>query len=122
MTMYIKRSSARKSLDADIRASVSLESLEPTGKKFYDVPARLKNQSDEGMYIEVGHRIQPESKISIKMIPPNSEPLGAYKLHRGRVRWCRLLETKAASKYGVGIQVYETVIQAALHLSHPDLS
>lgn len=121
MKRYIKRSSARKKLDADVRASFSRESVESEEKRIYEVPARLKNQSEKGAYIEVSQRILPESMISIKMIPSDSKPSDAYRLHRGRVRWCRPVETSAAVKYGVGIQIYETVIQTAMHLSHPDL-
>jgi len=40
-------------------------------KDSYDLlPAKLRNQSGEGFYIEIDHSLQPGSTLSIQMTPP----------------------------------------------------
>ena len=82
-------------------------------KKSYDLlPAKLRNQSEEGLYIEVDHTLQPGSTLTIKMAAPAQDhPEDVYYNYDGRVVWCKKIDEKAA-RFGGGIKITRKVIRA----------
>jgi len=82
-------------------------------KDSYDLlPAKLRNQSEEGLYIEIDHALQPGSTLSIKMAAPAQDhPEDVYYNYDGRVVWCKKVDEKTA-RFGGGIKITRKVIRA----------
>jgi hypothetical protein len=79
----------------------------------YDLlPAKLRNQSEEGFYIEIDRSLQPGSTLSITMTTPAEDHSDdAYYMYDGRVIWCKKVDEKA-SRYGGGVQIIRKVVRA----------
>ena len=76
------------------------------------IPAKMVNQSDNGLYIEIDRDLQPGSNIRIKMVSPEGYyPDEAHYMHDGRVIRCEKV-ADATSRFGVGIKILRKVIQA----------
>ena len=76
------------------------------------LPAKLCNQSEEGLYIEVAHTLRPGSTLSIKMVaPPEDHPGDAYSMYDGRVIWCKKTNGKT-SHFGSGVKIVRKVVRA----------
>ncbi|RJP75184.1 MAG: PilZ domain-containing protein [Desulfobacteraceae bacterium] len=70
--------------------------------------ARMVNCCVNGICFEADNALQPGFDVCIKM--PNHEPdmefsPEAYKILRGRVKWCRELDETC--RYGIGVQFHE---------------
>ena len=75
-------------------------------------PAKIVNQSNNGLYIEIVRDLQPGSNVRIKMDPPNGyHPEEAHYMRDGRVMRCEKVDD-AAFRFGVGIKILRKVIQA----------
>ncbi len=120
MNLHVKRASARENREAVIQIHTSWDQTGFPVEKLYFKPARLMNQSSQGMGLEIDRTVPPGSMISIKMAAPDTQNRTAYRLHRGRVCWCHKLPAKKTTRYGMGVQIHETVIQAVL--DHPRLN
>ena len=79
----------------------------------YDLlPAKLCNQSEEGLYIEIEHTLRPGSTLSIKIAStPEAHPEDAYSMYDGRVIWCKKVDEKT-SRFGGGIKIVRKVVRA----------
>ena len=78
------------------------------------LPAKLRNHSEEGLYIEIDQTLQTGSVLSIKMTSPSKEhPEEAYHMYDGRVIWCKKVNGEI-SRFGVGIQILRRVVVAAV--------
>ena len=79
----------------------------------YDLrPAKLCNQSEEGLYIEIDHTLRPGSTLSIKMASPVADHSGdAYSMYDGRVMWCKKVDEKT-SRFGGGVKIVRKVVRA----------
>ncbi|MCP4296383.1 MAG: hypothetical protein GY786_12315 [Proteobacteria bacterium] len=82
-------------------------------KDSYDLlPAKLYNQSEEGLYIEIDHTLRPGSTLSIKMASPvEDHPEDAYYMYDGRVIWCKKVNEKT-SRFGGGVKIVRKVVRA----------
>lgn len=79
----------------------------------YDLlSAKLCNQSEEGLYIEIDHILQPGSTLSIKMAAPvEDHPEDAYYMYDGRVVWCKKIDDKTC-RFGGGVKIVRKVVRA----------
>jgi len=79
----------------------------------YDLlPAKLCNQSEEGLYIEIDHTLRPGSTLSIKMASAvKGHPEDAYYTYDGRVVWCKKVDEKT-SRFGGGVKIVRKVVRA----------
>ncbi len=82
-------------------------------KDGYDLfPAKMGNQSSNGLYIEIDRDLQPGSNVKIRMISPNGDhPEEAHYIRDGRVMRCEKADDGPA-RFGVGIKILRKVIQA----------
>ncbi len=81
------------------------------------IPARMCNQSREGLYIETDCALEPGSNISIKMVSPEgNHPENAYHMRDGQVIWCKKI-AEHTSRYGVGVKILRKVVQADVRTS-----
>ena len=79
----------------------------------YDLlPAKLCNQSEEGLYIEIDHTLQAGSTLSIKLASPlEDHPEDTYSMYDGRVIWCKKVDEKT-SRFGGGVKIVRKVVRA----------
>ena len=76
--------------------------------------AKMRNQSEDGLYVELDRALQPGSNISIKMVAPEGDhPEDAYRLHAGRVIWCKKVD-ETPSCFGIGIKTLRKVVQTGV--------
>jgi len=76
------------------------------------ITAKMVNQSNNGLYIEIDRDLQPGSNVRIKMVPPNGyHPEEAHYMRDGRVMRCEKVDD-ATFRFGVGIKILRKVIQA----------
>ncbi len=83
----------------------------------YYTYAQMYNCDKGGMYFETDHAIQPGQNVSIKIEEYSSEEdqsSGAYIIHYARVKWCKEMEGAPDTRYGMGAQIFETVVQAEI--------
>ncbi len=79
----------------------------------YDLlQAKLCNQSEEGLYIEIDQSLRPGSTLSIKMASPGEEhPEDAYSMYDGQVIWCKKVNGNT-SRFGSGVKIVRKVVRA----------
>ena len=76
------------------------------------IPAKMVNQSGNGLYIAIDRDLQPGSNVRIKMVSPEGyHPEEAHYMRDGRVIRCEKVDD-ATSCFGVGIKILRKVIQA----------
>jgi hypothetical protein len=76
------------------------------------IPAKMVNQSNSGLYIEIDCDLQPGSNVRIKMVSPEGYyPEEAHYMRDGRVIRCEKV-ADATSRFGIGIKILRKVIQA----------
>ena len=82
-------------------------------KDNYDyLPAKLCNQSEEGLYIEIDHTLQAGSILSIKLASPlEDHAADTYSMYNGRVIWCKKVDEKT-SRFGGGVKIVRKVVRA----------
>ena len=99
----------------EIAIQVLLTQPDSNGRKgaHYDlIPAKLCNQSEEGLYIEIAHTLRPGSTLSIKMVSAAEDhPEDAYSMYDGRVIWCKKTNGKT-SHFGSGVKIVRKVVRA----------
>ena len=83
------------------------------GEKACDlIPARLYNQSDEGLYFETDRDLEPGSNVSIRMSAPlEQHPEDPYFVCDGLVIWSKKVDGKI-SRFGIGAKILRKVVQA----------
>ena len=73
--------------------------------------AKMVNQSDNGLYIEIDRDLPPGARVRIKKILQEESCFEeACYIRDGLVTRCEVLDD-AASHFGVGIQILRKVIQ-----------
>jgi len=108
MDKYNRRHSPRQRKEATIQ--VVLASYDPEGNDL--IPAKICNQSDEGLYIAIDRALMPGSNVRINMVAPEGyHPDEAHYMRDGRVVRCEKIDD-ATSRFGVGIKILRKVIQA----------
>jgi hypothetical protein len=82
------------------------------------IPGRIVNAGQQGVYTESSQALEPGTRVSIEMVPPGMDTREtAYKVRRGKVIWCRQLESSRECRYGAGIEILEKVVQAEIPVS-----
>ncbi len=88
------------------------DDLEGSKDSYDSIPAKMVNQSNSGLYIEIDCDLQPGSNVRIKMVSPEGyHPEEALYMRDGRVIRCEKV-ADATSRFGVGIKILRKVIQA----------
>ena len=111
MDKYDRRHSPRQTKKAIIQ--VLPASDDPKGHRDSNdfIPAKLVNQSNNGLYIEIDRDLQPGSNVRIKMVSPEGyHPEEAHYIRDGRVIRCEKV-ADATSPVGIGIKILRKVIQ-----------
>ena len=112
MDKYDRRHSPRQRKDATIEVLLIPVDLEDRTDRRAFIPARLVNQSDNGLYIEIDRDLQPGSNVRIKMVSPEGyHPEEVHYMRDGRVIRCEKVDD-ATPRFGIGIKILRKVIQA----------
>jgi hypothetical protein len=92
---------------------LAISDYSKNGDKCCDlIPARLHNQSDEGLYFEIDRDLKPGSNVSIKMAAPlEQHPEDPYCVCDGLVIWSKKVDSKI-SRFRVGVKILRKVVQA----------
>ncbi len=86
-------------------------------EKHYYAYAQMYNCDKGGVYFETDHAIQPGQNVSIKIVESSSKAeknSGACIVHYASVKWCKEMEGAPDTRYGMGAQILETVVQAEI--------
>jgi len=112
MTESDRRQFPRKDEDTAIQVLLAPDHSKGHKDSYDLLPARLCNQSEEGLYIEIDHALQPGSTLSIRMVPPLADrPEDPYSMFDGRVIWCKKVDEKTA-RFGGGVKIVRRVVRA----------
>ena len=102
----------RKYGETAIQVLLAPEHSNGSKDKYDLLPAKLCNQSEEGLYIEIDHTLQPGSTLSIKLASLlENHPEDAYSMYDGRVIWCKKIDEKT-SRFGGGVKIVRKVVRA----------
>jgi hypothetical protein len=67
------------------------------------IPAKMVDQSDNGLYIEINRALMPGSNVRIKIVSPKGyHPEKAHYMRNGRVLRCEKI-ADATSRLGISI-------------------
>ena len=112
MDKYDRRHSPRQKKEATIQVLLSSDDLKDRMDSNDIIPAKMCNQSDEGLYIEIGCALMPGSNVRINMVSPEGyHPEEVHYMRDGRVIRCEKVHD-ATSRFGIGIKILRKVIQA----------
>ncbi len=112
MDKYDRRHFPRQNAEATIKVLLIPDDLEGRKDSCELIPAKMVNQSDNGLYIEIDRDLQPSSNVRIKMVTPEGyPPEEAYRLCDGRVTRCEKV-ADPTPRFEVGIKILRKVIQA----------
>lgn len=76
------------------------------------MPAKICNQSEEGLNIEIDRALQPGSNVNIKIVESEGvRPGNAYYGRDGLVVWCKKVDGETP-RFGVGIKILRKVVQS----------
>jgi hypothetical protein len=77
------------------------------------ISAKICNQSEEGVCLEIERELQPGSNVTIKIDEPagglNSKD--AYHVRDGRIIWCKKVDAETP-RYGVGVKILRKTVWA----------
>ncbi len=117
MTQSNRRYLPREAMDSLIRVFPVTENFDSPQIEGHNFAAKMVNQSDNGLMIEIDRYLEPGSNVRIKMslrTPRGSEPV--YFVRDGRVRWCRRTEG-TNFKFAAGIKILRKVVQGHIRTS-----
>lgn len=107
-----RRQSPRQSKETAIQILLAPDHSSDRKDSYDLLPAKLRNQSEEGFYIELDHTLQPGSTLSIKMAAPAADqPEDAYYNYDDRVVWSKKVDEKTV-RFGGGVKIIRKVIRA----------
>ena len=100
-----RRHFPRKDEEANIQVLITPDHFTDLKDRSDFIPAKMVNQSEDGLYIEIDRALQPGSDVHFKMIgPEKNHPEDAYFMNDGRVVWCNRIDKKT-SRFGVGVKI-----------------
>ena len=112
MDTYDRRHSPRQKKDNTIQVLLASDDSKGRRERNDYIPVKMCNQSDEGLYIEIGRAFTPGSNVRINMVSPQGyHPEEAHYMRDGRVMRCEKVHDGTA-RFGVGIKILRKVIQA----------
>jgi hypothetical protein len=109
-----RRHSPRRKDEAAIQVLLAPEGSGSSQGNGDLIPARMGNQSREGIYIEIDQALEPGLNLSIKVDSPEGKavhPGNAYYLRDGQVVWCKKFPGRTP-RFGVGVKILRRVVQA----------
>jgi hypothetical protein len=113
-----RRHSPRQRKDATIQILLASDDPKVSRDSNDLIPAKMCNQSDESLYIEIDQALKPGSNVRINMVSPEEyHPEKAHYMRDGRVIRCEKIDD-ATSRFGVGIKILRKVIQTRVLTSH----
>jgi hypothetical protein len=104
-------------MDSGIRVFMVAENFDSPQSEGDNFAAKMVNQSDNGLMIEIDRYLEPGSNVRIKM--SSATPRGAehvYFVRDGRVMWCRRAEG-TNFKFAAGIKILRKVVQGNVRTS-----
>jgi len=111
MTESNRRKFSRENVDGILQVLLVQDDFEGPEDSWELFPAKMLNQSDNGLFIEIDRDLAPGVMVRIKKILNEESCLDEVCYIRdGRVVRCEVLD-KAASHFGVGIKILRKVIQ-----------
>jgi len=119
--MKKQRADTRKKDRSPIQVLTYYDFSKYRKNKFYYSHAQMYNHGKNGIYLEMTHALQPTTNISIRIgkeKPDFNQHPEAYRVHHGMVKWCKKVEDRKGKRYGVGVQILETVIRTETQSSH----
>ena len=112
-----RRCLSREAMNSVARVFLVAENFDSPQSEGDNFAAKMVNQSDSGLMIEIDRYLEPGSNVRIKMAfasPRGSEPV--YYVRDGRVRWCRRTEG-THFKFAAGIKILRKVVQGHIRTS-----
>ena len=106
-----RRQSPRQHVETAIQVLLAPNHSQDHNSSYDLLPAKLRNQSEEGLYIEIDHSLRSGSTLSIKMPSAENQPEDAYYMYDGRVIWCKKVNEKSF-RFGGGIKIVRKVVRA----------
>jgi hypothetical protein len=113
MSEKMKRSYSRNYHEAPILVLKKKNYSNYMKERYYYAHAQMYNCDKGGVYFETDHAIQPGQNVSIKIeeFPYEADQSsGACIIHYARVKWCKEMEGAPDTRYGMGAQIFETVV------------
>ena len=112
MTALNRRSFPRRDEKATIQILISAQNSKERQDRGELIPAKMCNQSKEGLCIEMDRALDCGSNVSLKMVPPELDhPEDAHNVCDGQVVWCKKVNGRT-SHFGVGIKIIRKVVEA----------
>ena len=112
MNKYDRRHSPRQRKEAAIQILLTQDFSKDLKDNCDLIPAKMVNQSEDGLFIEIDRCLQPGSNVMIKTaFPEDSCSEDAYYIRDGLVRWCEKV-AGPTSRFGVGIKILRKVVRA----------
>ena len=112
MAQSDRRHFPRQNEDAAIQILLSPDPAKGRKGSYDLLSATMRNQSEEGLCIEIDRSLQPGSIVSIKMTKlAEAHSEDAYYMYDGRVIWCKKIDEKTR-RYGGGVQLIRKVVRA----------
>jgi len=109
-----RRKFPRETTDGDLQAILTQDDFEGPEDSGDPIPAKMLNQSDNGLYIEIDRDLPPGARLRIKKILQEESCLEEVCYIRdGLVIRCEVLD-EAASHFGVGVKILHKVIHASI--------
>lgn len=118
MNKYDRRHSPRQKKEAAIQILLTQDFSKDLKDNCDLIPAKMVNQSEDGLFIEIDRCLKPGSKVMIKTpFPEDSCSEDVYYIRDGLVRWCEKV-VAPTSRFGVGIKILRKVVRAPVLTSH----
>ncbi len=97
MTESDRRHFPRQNEEIPIQVLLSPNHSNGSQERYDLLPAKLLNQSEEGLYIEIDHTLRAGSTLSVRMAAPvQDHPEDAYFMYDGRIIWCKKVDEKTS--------------------------
>jgi hypothetical protein len=114
MAVSNRRHFPRKREDAVVQLLIARDPGESQTENIRFIPVKKYNESEEGLYLEVGYALDPGANVCIKMISPDVDSRDeAYRIFYGRVIWCKALDNEK-QRFGMGVKIVEKAVQARI--------
>lgn len=112
-----RRHFPRQKEEATVQVLITTNYSNGRTDSFDSIPAKMCNQSEDGLYIEIDRALLPGSSVSIKIVAPEEEhPEDAYFMHNTRVIWCEKIDNET-SRFGIGVKIFRSIVQAEVMTS-----
>lgn len=104
-----------------IEVQVAFEDTPQTQIQLEQTQFKTLQYTREEIHFRIDRALAPNADISIKMAKRASEKKTAgevYKIHRGRIRYCKDLKGVRGPRYEVCVRILESVVQTEIQSTH----